>query len=75
MLTKQRKNIINFMVVCVNEFASKFGLSEKEAFDYLQCYKGIAFIKDHYEIQHCLSMEDTIDDLVVVCKNNGGLLT
>ncbi len=75
MLTKQRRNVINFMVVCVNEFASKFGLSTTEAFEYLHKYKGIAFIKDHYEVQHCLSLEDTIDDLVVVCKNHGGLLT
>ncbi|MFA7079232.1 MAG: DUF3791 domain-containing protein [Syntrophomonas sp.] len=75
MLTKQRRNIINFMVACVNEFANKFGLSTTEAFDYLYKYKGIAFIKEHYEAQHCLSLEDTIDDLVVVCKKNGGLLT
>jgi hypothetical protein len=75
MLTKQRRNTINFMVACVNEFANRFGLSPTEAFDYLQQYKGIAFIKEHYEVQHCLSLEDTIDDLVVVCKNNGGLLS
>jgi len=75
MLTKQRRNIINFMVACVNEFATKYGLSTTEAFAYLHQYKGIAFIKDHYEVQHCLSLEDTIDDLVLVCKNHGGLLT
>ncbi|PKM76459.1 MAG: hypothetical protein CVU90_12350 [Firmicutes bacterium HGW-Firmicutes-15] len=75
MLTKQRRNIINFMVACINEFSSKFGLSTTEAFDYLHKYNGIAFIKDHYEVEHCLGLEDTIEDLVVVCKNNGGLLT
>ena len=75
MLTKQRRNIINFMVACINEFSNKFGLSTTEAFDYLHKYNGIAFIKDHYEVEHCLSLEDTIDDLVVVCKKHGGLLT
>jgi len=75
MLTKQRRNVIDFMLTCVNEFASKFGLSTTEAFEYLHKYKGIAFINDHYEVQHCLSLEETIDDLIVVCKNNGGLLT
>lgn len=74
MLNKQTRNIINFMVACVNEFAGKFGLSMTEAFDYLHQYQGITFIKDHYEVQHCLSLEDTIDDLVLVCKKNGGLL-
>ena len=33
------KKKINYTVVCVNEFANKLNIAEKEAFDYLYKYK------------------------------------
>ena len=68
------KKKINYTVVCVNEFANKLNIAEKEAFDYLYKYKGIAFIKEYYDIEHTLSMDDAIDDIMMVCRNNGGNL-
>ncbi len=66
------KKKINFTVVCVNEFAGKFHIAPKEAFIYLYDHKGIEFIKDHYDVEHTLSLDDTVEDLVMVCRNNGG---
>ena len=68
------KKKINYTVVCVNGFANKLNIAEKEAFDYLYKYKGIAFIKEHYDIEHTLSMDDAIDDIIMICRNNGGNL-
>ena len=42
------KKRINYMVVCVNEFADRYNLSAKEAFKYLYVHQGIAFIKENY---------------------------
>lgn len=67
-----QKKKINYTVVCVNEFANKFHISSKEAFIYLYDYKGIEFIKEYYDIEHTLSMDDAVEDLIVVCRNNGG---
>lgn len=66
------KKKINYTVVCVNEFAKRFNIASKEAFNYLYTYKGIEFIKEHYDIEHTLSIEDAIDDLTIICRNNGG---
>lgn len=66
------KKKINYTVACVNEFAKKFAITEKEAFQYLEKYKGILFLKEHYEIEHTLSLEDAIEDLSRVCRTNGG---
>ncbi|WP_315505812.1 DUF3791 domain-containing protein [Oribacterium parvum] len=66
------KKKINYTVACVNEFAKKFEITSKEAFQYLEKYKGILFLKEHYEIEHTLSLEDTIEDLSRVCRANGG---
>lgn len=74
MINKQQINIINYMVVCINEFASKLNLSSKDAFQYLNKYNGINFLKENYEIEHTPSIEDAINDIVIVCKNHGGYL-
>ena len=67
------KKKINYTVVCVNEFADRFSIDAKEAFTYLYDYKGIEFIKENYDIEHTLSIEDAVDDLTMICRNNGGM--
>lgn len=66
------KKKINYTVVCVNEFANRFNIASKDAFIYLYDHKGIEFIKEHYDIEHTLSLDDAVDDLAMVCRNNGG---
>ena len=56
------------------KFANKYDLSIKEAFQYLFRYKGIAFIKENYDIEHTLDFETILEDLGILCKNNGGTL-
>ena len=73
-MSKEEQNIIEYIVVCVNEFADKLGLNYKEAFNYLNRYKAIKFIKENYEIEHTLSLEDAIEDMLMVANNNGGNL-
>lgn len=65
---------INYMVVCVNEFAKAKALHPRIAFQYLYGHKGIEFLKENYEVEHTLSIEDAIEDLDIICKNNGGNL-
>lgn len=66
------KKIINYTVLYVNEFAEKFHITPKEAFYYLYEYKGIEFIKEFYNVEHTLSIDDAVDDLTLICRNNGG---
>ena len=47
----EQKRKIGFTVACVNEFANKHNLSAKEAFQYLFQFKGIALIKENYNIR------------------------
>ncbi len=35
-------------------------------------YKGIQFLKAHYEIEHTLSLQDAVDDLTLICQRSGG---
>ena len=72
-MTELRKEI-NYAVACVNEFADRYKITPQEAFRFLNKYKAIAFQKENYEIEHTLSFDDAIDDLFIICQNNGGTL-
>ena len=74
-MSEELKKQINYAVVCVNEFAKRYSMSPKGAFTYLYDNRGISFLKENYEIEHTLSIDDAIDDLVIVCRNNGGALS
>lgn len=65
------KQII-WTVAVISEFAKAKALSVKQAFNYLNLFKGIDFLQKHYGAEHMLSFEDAIDDLTAICQRNGG---
>ena len=65
---------IPFLTICIRMFAQRFGMSRQEAFRYLQTYNGLAFLIEFYDVEHLQSMDETIDDLLVICQQNGGTL-
>ena len=48
----EQKEKIGFTVACVSEFAQQHNISLQESFRYLFQFKGIAFIKENYEVEH-----------------------
>ncbi|WP_055666046.1 DUF3791 domain-containing protein [Desnuesiella massiliensis] len=73
-MSKEEQNKIDYMVVCVNEFAERFIMNYKDAFNYLNKFNAIRFLNENYEIEHTLSIEEAIDDITTIAKNNGGHL-
>lgn len=73
-MSKYEKNVINYIVICINEFAKQFKITSKDAYFYLKDFKGIEFLKENYEAEHTLSLDDALDDLKKICKNNGGYI-
>jgi hypothetical protein len=72
MLKEQDMKIIRYMVACVNEFAERFNINGREAFNYLNSHKAINFLLNNYEIEHTLSIDDAVEDMVIISRNNGG---
>lgn len=66
---------IPYINACIRGFAKRFHLSTKAAFAYLYNFKGVDFLVEHYEIEHLQSIDDAIDDLVLLCQKEGGLLS
>ena len=71
-MTKADRNLLDYIVVCISEFAGRYGMHMSEAYVYLNCYKGIEFLKEFYDVEHTLSFEDVLDDLAAICRRNGG---
>lgn len=45
----------------------------KNVFQYLDRFKGVDFLIEFYPTLHLQSIEDTVDDLIVMCKKMEGL--
>lgn len=71
-MSKKEEKVIDYIVICINEFAKQFKITSKEAYIYLRDFKGIEFLKENYEAEHIVSLYDTVDDLKQVCVKNGG---
>jgi len=65
-------NHIQYYITCISAFSNRKGLNKKDAFNYLYDHHGIEFLIDCYDAEHTLSIDDAVDDLTLVCKNNGG---
>lgn len=66
---------IPYLNACIKAFGDRFSLSREKAFDYLQRHAGLAFLIEFYDVEHLQSIDETVDDLIVMCQNNGGTLS
>jgi hypothetical protein len=48
-MSQEEQKIVDFMVICVNEFADRYSVNYKDAFNYLNRYKSINFLLENYE--------------------------
>ena len=68
------RDIIEYIIALVNEFAKRFGLSEKQAYRYIRVHKGVAFIEQNYGIIHTLDFNEAVDSVTLYCRKAGGKL-
>ena len=68
------KEKLEWTVIFILEFGRKYGLTMKQAFNYLSRYKGIDFIDRHYGYVHTQSFSSMVDDIAESCHRHGGAL-
>ena len=68
------RDIIEYIIALVNEFAKRFGLTEKQAYKYIRMYQGVALVEQHYGIMHTLDFDEAVDSVAAYCRKNGGKL-
>ena len=68
------RDILEYTIAIVSEFASKFNLTEKQAYRYINFHKGLNFIEENYGIIHTLDFNEAVDSDAIFCRKNGGEL-
>lgn len=68
------RDIIEYIIALVNEFAKRFGLTEKQAYRYIRMHQGIAFVEQNYGIIHTLDFNEVVDSVALYCRRKGGRL-
>lgn len=73
-MSEHDSNILRFTIAVVTEFAKNFGISQKQAYNYLVRFKGMTHLNEFFDILHTQSFEDNVEILAEICQHNGGLL-
>lgn len=68
------RDIFEYIIALVNEFAKRFNLSEQQAYRYIRVHKGIVFIENNYGIMHTLDFNEAVESLALYCRRTGGTL-
>lgn len=75
MSQQERQNRIAYFNCCIQAFAERFKLSGMESYRYLHNFLGLDFLYKYYEAEHTQSIEDAVNDLIIICGRNGGKLS
>ncbi|MBD5163129.1 MAG: DUF3791 domain-containing protein [Bacteroidales bacterium] len=67
-------DIIEYIIAIISEFASRFNLTDKQAFRYISFHKGISFLEENYGIIHTLDFDEAVDSVAMFCRKSGGEL-
>ena len=63
---------VEWVLILSLEFGRRFGLTLRQAFNYLSRYKGIEFIDQHYDYCHTQSFQSMVTDIADYCHRKGG---
>lgn len=68
------RDIIEYIVAVVSEFAFRFNLTDKQAYRYISFHKGISFLEENYGVIHTLDFDEAVDSVAMFCRRSGGEL-
>lgn len=74
MMKYKMRDILEYTIALVSEFAVKFGMTDVQAFRYINQFNGIEVIENNYDMMHTLSFEDVIETIQNYCRRKGGSL-
>ncbi len=63
-----------YIIILVSIFARKYGLTDTQAYRYLNRFKAISFLDNQYHVAHTQSFEDVISGIAVFCQRQGGAI-
>ena len=71
-MSREETNKLKYTIALIAEFANRFGIGEKQAYNYLSRFKGLSHLFAFYNVIHTQSFDDAVDMMIQVCAHNGG---
>ena len=71
-MPREERNKMNYIIALVAEFATKYHINEKQAFNYLNRFKGLRHAFTYYDVLHTFDFGSAVDAMTQVCQHNGG---
>lgn len=68
------KDISEYIVALIAAFASRYAMTEAEAYKYLNRYGAIKVAHDFYDVMHTQPMDDMVQSMSSYCHRKGGTL-
>lgn len=68
------RDIFEYIIALVNEFAKRFSMPDRQAFNYISQHDGVTFIERNYGIIHTLDFREAVDSVAAYCRRSGGRL-
>ena len=65
---------IEYIIAFINEFGKRFGLTDSQAYRYLNTYGAIKNIDKHYGALHTQDFRGNVEDVATYCRRMGGQL-
>lgn len=65
---------IPYINLIIRTFSERFQMSRHAAYTYLRQHSGLAFLIEYYDVEHLQDPEETVDDLIIKCQQQGGTL-
>ncbi|MBP5561231.1 MAG: DUF3791 domain-containing protein [Muribaculaceae bacterium] len=65
---------VEWTLIFALEFGRRFGLTLKQAFNYLSRFNGIEFVTQNYDYCHTQSFQSIVSDMAEYCHRKGGAL-
>ena len=71
-MSREETNKLKYTIALIAEFADRFDIGEKQAYNYLSRFKGLEHLFAFYNVIHTQSFDDAVDMMIQVCAHNGG---
>ena len=68
------KDISEYIVALIAAFASRYDMTDMEAYKYLSRYGAIKVAHDFYDVMHTQPMDDMVQSMWSYCNRKGGSL-
>lgn len=68
------KDKSEYIVALIAAFASRYTMTEAEAYKYLNKYGAIKVAHDFYDVMHTQPMDDMVQSMASYCRRKGGTL-